>query len=35
MEPLAGIDHFDFNDTALAAAHRVDGMHAEYAITLC
>jgi hypothetical protein len=32
MERLARIDHFDFDDTAFAAAHRVDGMHADRAL---
>ena len=32
MEPLACIDHFDFNDPAFAAAYGVDGMHADRAI---
>jgi hypothetical protein len=32
MECLACIDHFDFDDTAFAAAHRVDGMHADRAV---
>jgi hypothetical protein len=32
MKCLACIDHFDFDDTAFAAAHRVDGMHADRAV---
>ena len=33
MEPLARIDYFDFDDPAFAAAHGVDGMHADRAIS--
>ena len=29
MEPLAGIDYFDFDDPAFAAAYGIDGMHAD------
>jgi hypothetical protein len=32
VEPLARIDHFDFDDPAFAAAHSVDGMHADRAL---
>jgi hypothetical protein len=32
MEPLACLDLFDFDDTAFAPAHGVDGMHADRAI---
>jgi hypothetical protein len=32
VEPLSCIDYFDFDDTALAPAHCVDGMHADRAI---
>jgi len=32
VEPLARIDHFDFDDPAFAAAHGVDGMHADRAL---
>ena len=32
MEPLARIDYFDFDDPAFAAAHAVDGMHADRAV---
>jgi hypothetical protein len=32
MKPLACIDHFDFDDPAFAAAHGVDGMHADRAV---
>jgi hypothetical protein len=33
MESLARIDHFDFDDTALASSHGIYGVHAERAIT--
>jgi hypothetical protein len=29
VESLARIDHFDFDDTALAPAHAVNGMNAD------
>jgi hypothetical protein len=32
VEPLACIDHFDFDDPAFASANGVDGMHADRAI---
>src|SRR3982075_46326 len=32
MEPLACLDHFDFDDTTFPPTHSVDGMHAEAAI---
>jgi hypothetical protein len=32
MEPFACVDNFDFDDTAFAPAHRVDGMHADCTI---
>jgi hypothetical protein len=32
MEPLACLDHFDFDDTTLAPSHSVDGMHPKPAI---
>ena len=32
MKSLARIDHFDFDDAALAASHGIYGMHAERAI---
>jgi hypothetical protein len=32
VEPLARIDHFDFDDPAFAAAYGVDGMHADRAV---
>jgi len=32
VEPLAGIDYFDFDDPAFATAYGVDGMHANIAI---
>jgi hypothetical protein len=32
MEALASIDHFDFDNTALAPAHCIDGMYAYRAI---
>jgi hypothetical protein len=32
MKSLACIDHFDFDNTAFAAAHAVDSMHADRAI---
>src|SRR5450631_3077512 len=33
MEPFTCIEHFDFDDTAFAPTHSVDGMHAEPALT--
>ena len=33
MEAFATIDFFNLDDTALAPAHRIDGMHAKPAIT--
>src|SRR6266851_7718814 len=32
MEPLACLDHFDFDDTTFPPAHSVDGMHPKPAI---
>jgi hypothetical protein len=32
VKPLARIDDFDFDDPAFAAAHGIDGMHADRAI---
>jgi hypothetical protein len=33
MDPLATIDVLDFNNPAALAAHSVDGVHAQSAIT--
>jgi hypothetical protein len=33
MDALACFDFFDFNDAALVPARRLDGVHAEPAVT--